>query len=124
MNNRIKEVRKDHHLTQVKFGERIGMKQNSIAQLEMGKFTPSDIVIQSICREFGVHREWLENGRGPMYREKPAGGIEKEIQDILGVDDPFAVAVLASLAKMPPQFWDIWREELYKAVEAQKKNSD
>lgn len=124
MNNRIKEIRKDNHLTQVKFGERIGMKQNSIAQMEMGKFAPSDLVVTSICREFGVFREWLETGEGPKYKTAPAGGIEQELRDILGVDDPFAVAVLSSLAKMPPQWWDLWREELYKAVEAQKKSSE
>ena len=125
MNNRIKEIRKDQHLTQVKFGERIGMKQNSIAQMEMGKFAPSDLVVTSICREFGVFREWLETGEGPKYKTAPAGGIEQELRDILGVDHPFAVACLSALAQMPPQWWELFREELYKKVdEVQKKSSD
>ena len=124
MKNRIKEIRKDNHLTQLQFAERIGLKQNSIAQIETGKRVPSEQVIVSICREFGVFREWLESGEGLKYKKSPSGGIEKEIQDILGVEDPFAVSVLAALAKMPPEFWAAWREELYKAVEAQKKSSE
>lgn len=124
MNNRIKEIRKDNHLTQAQFAERIGLKQNSIAQIEIGKRTPSEQVIISICREFGIFREWLETGEGLKYKKAPASGIEKEIQDILGVEDPFAVSVLAALAKMPPEFWEAWREELMKAVEAQKKSSE
>ena len=124
MNNRIKEIRKDHHLTQSQFAERIGLKQNSIAQIEIGKRTPSEQVIVSICREFGIFREWLETGEGLKYKKAPSGGIEREIQDILGVEDPFAVSILSALAKMPPEFWAAWREELYKAVEAQKKSSE
>ena len=124
MNNRIKEIRKDHHLTQSQFAERIGLKQNSIAQIEIGKRTPSEQVIVSICREFGIFREWLETGKGLKYKKAPSGGIEREIQDILGVEDPFAVSILSALAKMPPEFWAAWREELYKAVETQKKSSD
>ena len=124
MNNRIKEIRKDLHLTQSQFAERIGLKQNSIAQIEIGKRTPSEQVIVSICREFGIFREWLETGEGLKYKKAPSGGIEREIQDILGVEDPFAVSILSALAKMPPEFWAAWREELYKAVEAQKKSSE
>lgn len=124
MKNRIKEIRKDQGLNQTEFGERISVKQGTVAGYENGTRTPLDTVLASICREFGVFREWLETGEGPKYKQKPSSGIEQEIRDILGVDDPFAVAVLSSLAKMPPQWWELWREELYKAVEAQKKSSE
>ena len=124
MNNRIKEVRKDARLTQELFGKKIGVTGASVSRLEAGVYETSEALIISICREFGVFREWLETGEGPKYKQKPTGGIEQEIRDILGVDDPFGVAVLSSLAKMPPEFWNLWREELYKAVEAQKKSSD
>lgn len=124
MKNRIKELRKDLGLNQTEFGERIGVKQGTVAGYENGTRTPLDAVVSSICREFGVFREWLETGEGPKYKKAPEGGIEQEIRDILGVDDPFAVATLSSLAKMPPDWWELWREELYKAIEAQKKSGD
>lgn len=66
MNKRIKEIRRKAKLTQIQFGERIGLKQNSIAQIEAGTRTPSDAVIKAICREFHIRPEWLVNGEGPM----------------------------------------------------------
>lgn len=124
MKSRIKEVRKDNHLTQAKFAERIGLKQNTIAQIETGKRTPSEQVVLSICREFGVFREWLETGKGPKYKKKPEGGIEQEIADILGKDDPFAVAILSALVKAPPELWEIWRKELYRVIDEQKNSGE
>ena len=50
MNNRIKELRKSLGLNQTEFGERIGVKQGSIASYESGARTPLDTVINSICR--------------------------------------------------------------------------
>lgn len=69
MNNRIKEIRNNKGLTQVEFASRIGLKQNSIAQIEMGKRNPSDQVILSICREFSVNEFWLRTGEGDMYKQ-------------------------------------------------------
>lgn len=69
MNNRIKEIRNKKGLTQVEFASRLGLKQNSIAQIEMGKRNPSDQVILSICREFGVNELWLRTGEGAMEKQ-------------------------------------------------------
>ena len=127
MKNRIKEIRKDASLTQEVFGKRLGVTGASVSRMEAGVYEASEALIISICREFGVFREWLETGEGPKYKTAPSGGIEQEIRDLLPnevAQDPVAVATLSALFKMPPQFWEIWREELYKAVEAQKKSSD
>lgn len=124
MNLRIKEIRIDANLSMRAFAERIGISSSAVALIETGKNNPSEQTVRAICSEFKVFREWLETGEGPKYKTAPTGGIEQELRDILGIDDPFAVAVLSSLAKMPPQWWDLWREELYKAVEAQKKSSE
>lgn len=69
MNTRIKEIRKNLQLTQVEFATRLGLKQNSIAQIEMGLRNPSDQTITSICREFGVNELWLRTGEGDMYKQ-------------------------------------------------------
>ena len=124
INDRIAFLITDLDIKKIEFAEKIGISPAFVSQICSGVRQPSDRTISDICREFGVFREWLETGEGPKYKQKPSGGIEQEIRDILGVDDPFAVAVLSSLAKMPPQFWELWREELYKAVEAQKKSSE
>lgn len=66
MNERIKKLRKSLDLTQVEFGRRIGMKQNTIALIEGGRNT-SDQTIFAICREFHVREEWLRTGEGEMF---------------------------------------------------------
>lgn len=74
MNERIKKLRKALDLTQQEFADRIGVKRNTIATYEIGRNTPLDAVISSICREFSVSEEWLRTGAGEMFvpREEDA----------------------------------------------------
>ncbi len=69
MNTRIKEVRTSLHLTQEAFGDRIGIKRNSVAQIETGVRNPSDQTITSICREFDVNEIWLRTGEGDPFKQ-------------------------------------------------------
>ena len=69
MKDRIKEVRKYFSLTQIDFGQRIGVKGNTVTGYETGLRTPSDAVILSICREFNVNEEWLRDGTGNIFVE-------------------------------------------------------
>ena len=70
LNDRIRKVRKDQDLTQADFGERIGLKRNSVALIENGRPT-SDLVINSICQTFNVNEHWLRTGEGEMYTPEP-----------------------------------------------------
>lgn len=67
MNDKVKELRKLLNLTQKEFGERIGLKPNSISDIENGKNSLTDIVLKSICKEFNVNEEWLRTGKGEMF---------------------------------------------------------
>ena len=75
MNERIKKVRKALDLTQQEFGERIGMKRNSIALIENGRNT-SDQTVFAICREFNVNEEWLRTGAGEMFKAAPSSALD------------------------------------------------
>lgn len=66
MKNRIKQIRKEKGLTQVEFGEKIGVKGNTVTNYETGLRKPTDAVILSICREFNINEEWLRTGEGEM----------------------------------------------------------
>lgn len=74
---RIKELRKALKMTQAAFGERIGIRQNSVAVIEIGKNTPSDQTIFAICREFRVNEEWLRTGTGDMFVPSPASIVDE-----------------------------------------------
>lgn len=67
MNKRLRQLRKSLGMSQVDFGERIGVKQSTIAGYESGARIPLDSVIFSICREFNVNIEWLQSGEGDMF---------------------------------------------------------
>ena len=41
MQNRIKELRAKHHLTQQQLAEKVGVRRETIVFLEMGKYNPS-----------------------------------------------------------------------------------
>lgn len=66
---RIKEVRREKGLTQEKFAERIGLRQNTIALIESGRRNTSRQTLQVISREYGLNIEWLKTGTGAKYAE-------------------------------------------------------
>lgn len=65
---RVKEVRKELGLTLKVFGERIGMRNNSISQIENGVNALTDTTAKLICKEFSVNEEWLLYGKEPKYK--------------------------------------------------------
>ena len=115
MNTRIKEVRKDCKLTQSEFAARLGLKQNSIAQIEMGVRNPSEQTVTSICREFGIRRQWLEEGIGPM--RQPETEDDEIVDAVLAGEDEFVKAVIRGIAKTPGG-WEKMRE-VFLAIQAE-----
>ena len=109
MKDRLKELRKALHLTQQKLADKLGVKQNTIAQYEMGRNEPSDAVIVSICREFGVSEDWLRNGNGdmfiPMTRDEEIASFIGSVQ--ADVDDTFKKRLISVLAKLDENEWDL-----------------
>ena len=69
MNERIRLLRKELGLNQSDFGNKVGVKQGTIAGYESGARTPLDAVVSSICREFDVNEEWLRTGEGEMFEQ-------------------------------------------------------
>lgn len=68
MRSRIIEIRKEHHLSQEAFAQRIGLSRNFINQFENGNKNMSDRTINDICDEFGISEEWLRTGIGDKER--------------------------------------------------------
>ena len=76
MNERIKKLRKVLDLTQQEFGERLGIKRNTIATYESGRNEPIDAVVSLICKEFNVNEEWLRDGTGEMFKAAPSTALD------------------------------------------------
>lgn len=114
MNERLKKLRKALDLTQQAFADKIGMKQNTIAQYEMGRTVPSDAIIFSICREFNVNEDWLRTGKGDMFMELSRDEqIEEFIGNLLqGEEDSFKRRLISGLAALDENGWKVLEDFL------------
>lgn len=123
INERIKEIRKKYGLTQAKFGERIGVKQNTVAQYEMGRNIPLDSVISLICKEFSVREEWLRTGSGPMTQ---SSSTDEEIGKFVAIalkDKPggFKRRLALALSRLDEDGWAVLEQFANMLVEEEKK---
>lgn len=109
LKNRIKQIRKEFGLTQVEFGEKIGVKGNTVTNYETGLRNPTDAVILSICREFDVSELWLREGTGKMLVEKSK---DEQISEMLGEiqrsgEDSFKHRLVSALSELDENGWEV-----------------
>lgn len=83
--DRIKKIRKEKlHRTQKEFGDCIGLKPNSVSDIENGKNNPTQQTIKAICREFSISEQWLQTGNGDMNNTlPPADEVMAAITNVL-----------------------------------------
>lgn len=84
---RIKQLRKELHITQADLGSKIGLKQAAIGLYENNQRTVTDRCISDICREFNVSEEWLRTGSGEMFNQR---STDEELAYIVGSAIPAA----------------------------------
>ena len=116
---RIRILRKKLDLTQQMFADHIGMKRNSIAQIELGRNT-SEQTIFSICREFNVNEDWLRNGNGDMFlpvdRENE---ISRMVKGLLSEEtNSFKSRFITMLAGLSSSDWERLESEAKKLLDA------
>jgi len=126
MNERLKKLRKTLDLTQQKFGERIGVKGNTIAQYELGRNEPIDAVINLICREFNVNEEWLRSGTGDMFlpvdRNADIAKLTKMLLD--EESDSFKNRFISMLANLTTGEWEFLEQKAMELAGIDDKNKD
>lgn len=127
MNNRIKQLRKSLKLTQTAFGERIGVKGNTVTGWETGIRIPTDATINSICREFDANEVWLRTGDGEMFtpinRDAEIASFMGNVMH--GEDADFRRRLIAVLARLDVAEWELLEKMALKlAEEAKKEDQD
>lgn len=65
------------------FARRLEITPTYAAQLYKGERIPGDRIVSSICREFNIRREWLENGEKPMRNPDPDPNLDRSYIDVL-----------------------------------------
>ncbi len=114
MNERIRQLRKDLNLTQTEFGNRLGIKQTTVAGYETGGRAPIDAVVSLICREFNVNEEWLRTGKGgddnKYVKSTPYQRAYNRFGYIMENSTPAKKATLSMLLELlytvPDDAWD------------------
>ena len=77
VNVRIKQIRKVLKITQQNFSKKIYISQSTYGEIETGVRKVNERIIQLICSQFNVNKDWLKNGKGEMFGEgKPDIGLE------------------------------------------------
>ena len=107
MKDRIKTIRKELHLTQQEFADKLKVARNNIAGYETGNRNPSEAVMSLICRTFNVSEKWLRNGEGEMFVQ-----ISRENQlmqwagEVLAEEDSsFRHRIIAALSVLDERDW-------------------
>ena len=89
INQRIKQVRSELNLSQNEFSKKIFIGQSSLGEIETGARNVNDRIIQLICSQFNVNKNWIKTGKGDMFDiEKPDIKLEHLIEIYKQLDKP------------------------------------
>ena len=122
MKTRLKELRKSLGLTMEEFGANLGVKKNTISQLESGKNNLTEQMILSICREFNVSEEWLRNGVGDMFIESKEDYLNS-LSQRYHLDD-LAKSILEGYFSLKPEHRDVIKDYIFSVAEKYQKLQD
>lgn len=120
---RIREVRKALGLTLEKFGEKIGMKKNSVSQLENGKNSVTEQVVKAICREYNVDYMWLTTGDGEMFIDTDDDFIER-IDRIMAGEDAARKSLFKFMLELSDEDIAALDRLMKKAIEFTQNNKE
>lgn len=122
---RIKQVRKHASLTQQRFAEMLGLKQNTIATYEMCKTFPSDRTISDICEKFNVREAWLRTGEGEMLEplERDAQ-IMRFVGEALKVEPSVKRRFVTALSKATTEELEAIEQFALKLAEEYRKDQE
>lgn len=111
---RVKEVRKALGLTLDKFGEKVGVKKQTVSRIENGVNNVTDQMVLSICREFNVNYDFLMNGEGEMFDDLPQTVLD-ELCAQYDLDD-LDRTLVEMYIEMPEQVRDYLKQEIRKRL--------
>lgn len=112
LHERIKELRNTLGLTMEKFGERLGVKKNTVSQWESGISNLGEHIIISIINMNWdgryVNPEWLRNDTGGMFlpanRNLDIAKLTKQLLD--EESDSFKNRFISMLSNLSEEEWE------------------
>lgn len=126
ISERIATCIKTLGITKTAFAQKINVSQPFVTQLTTGAAAPSDRTISDICREFSVSEQWLRTGEGDMFIHlTPDEELSAFFGDVLRDESGrFRQRLLAVLARLDTDEWDLLERMAWKLVEELNKKED
>lgn len=109
---RIETLRKDLSMSRRVFGERLGVSESVIVNIEYDRLKrpeQKESLYKLICKEFNVNEEWLRTGEGEMFvalnRTQQIAQLTADL--FKGEKDSFKERLLLALAKLDESEWKV-----------------
>jgi transcriptional regulator with XRE-family HTH domain len=122
INQRVKKIREHLKKSQKDFGAAIGLKPNSVSDVETGKNKVSEQSIKAICREFNVNEDWLRTGAGGEENMFISEDMQyfQNVGKLGSEKNEFKKFYLNMMMGLPEEYWDYIYKE-FKKFEEQKE---
>lgn len=126
---RVKEIRKALGLTLEKFGNEIGLKKNSVSQIENGVNELTEANLMAICRADWhgnlVNENWLRTGDGKMFLSATREDeIAKMTSNLFKEEESsFKSRLILALSRLDEDEWAVL-EKIAKELENGLKKKD
>ena len=108
------------NLSQVKFAEKIGLSQRTIANYENGDNIPNAEVVTRISDIFGVSLDWLLNGQGAIHPELASSEQSDKDED----GDAAIRFQCPRCRKLSAELWAERREARLQTAELREVNAE
>lgn len=115
INERIQEVRKYFDMSRRVFGEKLGVTESVIVNIEYDRLKrpeQKEPIYKLICEKFGVDEHWLKTGEGDMFESlSREEAIAAFIGDVLrDKEDTFKKRYIEMLSNLDEKGWDALRK--------------
>ena len=104
---RIKQLRKELHLTQVEFGKVVGLYGTGISKVESDERGMTEAAIKLICTTYKVNYQWLTEGQGEMMQDL---SLEDLVDRYMAGESPLAVSIMKAFVRLPDEEWAKFRD--------------
>ena len=101
---RIEILRKDLSMSRRVFGEKLGVSESVIVNIEYDRLKRPDqkeSLYKLICKEFNVNEEWLRTGNGEMFVPLTRNQLITDFtSNLIKEDETFKKRLVEALAKL------------------------
>lgn len=101
ISDRIKVLRKELNMSRRIFGEKLGVSESVIVNIEYDRLRRPDQkepLYMLICEKFNVNEDWLRTGEGEMFEQIPEKDeVADIVSDLLEEENPLYDLILETM---------------------------